>query len=114
MRELLGPGQVTALVALNDLVARELYLWTTYAGIKVPGDLSMVAFDNSFACRHFPVSTIDFGFSRLGYLAAHLLIGDIPVRADRNGNIPARPMLISRGSIAGPKPDVTSHSVKPA
>jgi DNA-binding LacI/PurR family transcriptional regulator len=103
LREILGPGRATAILSLNDLMARELYLWTTYTGTRVPGDLSIVTLDNSLTCRNIPVSTIDFGFARLGYLAAHILIGDIPVQADKDGNIPGRPMLIERGSIAAPR-----------
>jgi DNA-binding LacI/PurR family transcriptional regulator len=102
LNTLLRREKVTSIIALNDLMARKLYLWTRYADIAIPRELSVISFDNSFECRHFPVSTIDFGFSRLGYQAAHILIGDIPVRADRNGNIPGVPMLIDRGSVGAP------------
>jgi DNA-binding LacI/PurR family transcriptional regulator len=102
LNALLRREKVTALVALNDLMARKLYLWNRYSEIAIPRELSIISFDNHFECRHFPVSTIDFGFSRLGYQAAHILIGDIPVRADRNGNIPGQPMVIDRGSVEPP------------
>jgi DNA-binding LacI/PurR family transcriptional regulator/DNA-binding transcriptional regulator YhcF (GntR family) len=103
LARLLGADGVTALLSMSDISASELYLWMRYAGVDIPRDLSMIAFDNAFSCRHFPVSTIDFGFARLGYLAAHLLFGDIPVHADRNGNIPSQPMLIDRESVAPPR-----------
>jgi len=93
---------VTAILALNDGMAREIYLWTRYVGLSVPRDVSIISFDNSVECRNFPVSTIDFGFSRLGYRAAHVFIGDIPVKADRYGNVPGICTLVDRGSIGKP------------
>jgi len=102
LRRLLIDRQVTALVALNDLMAREFFLWAQYAGIGIPSGFSMIAFDNLSRCRHFPVTTIDFGLARLGYLAAHVLIGDIPVHADKNACIRGQPILVDRGSVAKP------------
>jgi DNA-binding transcriptional regulator YhcF (GntR family) len=93
----------TALIVMNDEVARDYYFWCRAVGMKVPDDLSMISFDNIFESMFFPVSTIDFGFARLGYCAAHIFINDIPVRADREGNIPGICTLIDRGSIAGPR-----------
>jgi DNA-binding LacI/PurR family transcriptional regulator len=102
LRQLLVDRQATALVALNDMMAREFFLWAQYVGIGIPSGFSMVSFDNRAGCSHFPVTTIDFGLARLGYLAAHVLIGDIPVRADKNGCIPGQPILVDRGSVAKP------------
>lgn len=101
---LLGRG-ATAILCLNDQIAREVFLWTRYAGLRVPQDLTLLSFDNSVDCRSFPVSTIDFGFARLGYLAAHLLIGDIPVKADATGNVPGICEIVHRGSLGSPRKD---------
>jgi len=92
----------TALIALNDIMAREYYYWFTALGIDIPGDISLVSFDNIPASMLLPVSTVDFGFERLGYLAAHIIIGDMPVSADRSGNLPGVCSLINRGSIGRP------------
>jgi DNA-binding transcriptional regulator YhcF (GntR family) len=95
---------VTAVIALNDGMARELYLWSRYAGLRIPGDVSIISFDNSVDCRNIPVTTIDFGFAQLGYLAAHALIGDLPVTGDRMGNMPGVCTVIDRGSVAAARP----------
>jgi DNA-binding LacI/PurR family transcriptional regulator/DNA-binding transcriptional regulator YhcF (GntR family) len=95
---------VTAIIALNDGMARELYLWSRYAGLRIPGDVSIISFDNSVDCRNIPVTTIDFGFAHLGYLAAHALIGDLPVTGDRRGNMPGECTVIDRGSVAAARP----------
>jgi DNA-binding LacI/PurR family transcriptional regulator len=80
----------------------EYYFWFRAAGIAIPRDLSMISFDNMTQSIFLPVSTIDFGLARLGYLAAHLLIGDIAVRADRHGFVPGPCTLADRGSIGAP------------
>jgi len=92
----------TALIALNDHMAREYYYWFTAAGLHIPKDFSIISFDNLFASMFFPITTIDFGFERLGYQAAHIIIGDIPIRANRYGNIPGPCTLIDRGSLGPP------------
>jgi DNA-binding LacI/PurR family transcriptional regulator len=89
----------TALICLNDLFAHQYYLLFQLLCIRVPGDISLISFDNIPESINFPVSTIDFGFERLGYLAAHIFIGDISIRADRDGAIPGVCTLVDRGSI---------------
>jgi len=95
----------TALISPNDVAAREHYLLLRGLGVCVPEHLSMISFDNLPQASMFPVSTIDFGFARLGYLAAHILIGDIPIRADRQGVISGIPKVIHQGSLGVPAGD---------
>jgi DNA-binding LacI/PurR family transcriptional regulator/DNA-binding transcriptional regulator YhcF (GntR family) len=93
----------TALIALNDQMAWEYHYWCRLAGIQVPRDLSMVSFDNIPQSVVFPISTVDFGLTRLGHLASHILIGDLPIKADTSGNIAGECMLVDRGSVAKPE-----------
>jgi DNA-binding LacI/PurR family transcriptional regulator len=99
---LLNSG-ATAVISANDRIAHLFWLFAKAAGIPVPGRLSMVSFDNLPESIYFPITTIDFGFARLGYLAAHILLDDLPASADRQGTIAAVPQLIERGSVASPK-----------
>ena len=55
------------------------------------------------------VSSVDLNLDDLGYAAAHLLIGDVPVKADRLGNIAIQPTLIDRGSVGRPRRE--SHAL---
>jgi len=103
LRELLRTHRVTAMIAPNDFYQQKVYLWATSAGLRVPEDVSLVSFDNSTESFIFPLASIDPGFSYLGYLAAHLFIGDMAVRADRWGDIPGRCRLVNRGSLATPR-----------
>ncbi len=94
----------TALFGLNDRFARSYYFWCKAVGIKIPHDLSIISCDNLLDAAAIPISTIDFGFARLGYLAAHAFIGDIPVESGTGGrNIAGECTLIDRGSL-GPAP----------
>lgn len=99
---LLTNGNATALVCLNEQLAREHYFFLKALGIAIPHQFSIISFDSSPEMAYFPISTVDWGFEQLGYLAAHILIGDIPVRADRQGGIPGVCRLADRGSIGKP------------
>jgi len=102
MTSLLLEHRPTALVALNDIMAWEYYLWFSALGIEIPRDLSIISFDNMAPAAPMPISSVDWGFRRLGYLAAHILIGDIPVSADRNGNIAGKCFVNDHGSVGRP------------
>jgi len=102
LTSLLTDREPTALISPNDRMSWEHYFWLREIGVAVPETLSHISFDNAPSSIYFPVSTIDFGFARLGYLAAHILIGDIPVHAGRDGGIAGTCALIDRGSIGPP------------
>jgi hypothetical protein len=103
--------QVSALLALNDQLAREYFFWLKLAGKAIPHQLSLISFDNIPALVHFPITTIDFGFTRLGYLAAHRILGDIPVKCDRDGGVAGSCTLIDRGSVSRPAKAVARAAV---
>jgi DNA-binding LacI/PurR family transcriptional regulator len=90
----------TALIGLNDHYAREFQMALEFAGITVPGRCSIVGIDNHAQTAVFGLSTIDVGFDRLGYLAAHHLIGDVPIAIGRHGSVTSLSRLIDRGSLA--------------
>lgn len=95
--------ELTAVLVPGDSPAIEWLLRLERAGIRVPRDLSLLSFGNSGRARSLPLSTIDFGFDQLGYRAAHLFLGDLPVDSDRRGGIAARARLLDRGSLAPPR-----------
>ncbi|MBD3392927.1 MAG: hypothetical protein GF418_12550 [Chitinivibrionales bacterium] len=100
---LVSPPKVTALVAVNQWLAHNYYYWLSRVGTRVPEDITLISFDNHLEFFLTPVSTMDFGFGDLGYSAAHVFIGDMPVKADRRGNIRNVPKLLDRGSLASPR-----------
>jgi len=98
----LAAGNITALCALCDSMAWEYHVFFEALGISVPRDISIISFDNEPSSIFFPISTVDFGFTRLGYMAAHVFIGDIPVQAARDGSVASVASLMDRGSIGRP------------
>jgi DNA-binding LacI/PurR family transcriptional regulator len=93
---------ITALLGANDEYARYLYYKLLSSGFRVPGDFSMVSFDNYPDLLPLPVSSVDFGFGHLGYMAFHAILQDITVKRGRRGDIPARAIVVHRGSVAPP------------
>jgi DNA-binding LacI/PurR family transcriptional regulator/DNA-binding transcriptional regulator YhcF (GntR family) len=108
---LLTDCEPTALISPNDRMSWEHYFWLREVGVAVPGILSHISFDNAPSSIYFPISTIDFGFARLGYLAAHILIGDVPVHAGRDGGIAGTCTLIDRGSIGPSAPRIIGQRI---
>jgi len=102
LADLLRDTNVTALISLYDRMAWDHHNWCRAVGVDIPRNLSLISFDNSEVSVLHPITTIDMGFERLGYLAAHACIGDIPLHAGRNGNIPGACTLVDRGSMAAP------------
>jgi len=94
----------TALLCLNDNLARICYFWCCAAGLKVPENISILSFDNHRDHQRVPLATIDFGFSRLGYLAGRIICGAVPSEAGRNGSIPGICTLVNRGSLGNVNP----------
>ncbi len=91
-------GSFTVLAA-NQWLAINYYYWFQYVGVSVPRDMSLVTVDNVLRFSRHPVSTADPGLIDIGYSAAHILIGDVPVRLDRRGNVTCTPRFIDRGSL---------------
>lgn len=67
---------ITALFVVNDLKALELMNVLTGRGIKIPGDVSVMGFDDyeSSKLAHIPLSTVRQHFEEEGYYAAKILL----------------------------------------
>ncbi len=103
LKRLIG-NRVTALLCPNDITADEHLQWARIVGLDIPHDMSIVSFDNTYEAVAKSISSIDFGFAHLGYLAARIMVDDIPVRTDAEGNIRSKCTFVSRNSIDKPRP----------
>ena len=92
--------KVTCILCPNDYYAFFILWWLTSAGLKIPENLSLLSFDNNPVQNQARINSLDFGFGDLGYSAFHLIHGSVPIKADRNGNVPAKPYIADYGSFA--------------
>jgi LacI family transcriptional regulator len=102
VRAFLATGRrVTAFLCLNDRIAFGAYQALQDAGMRVPQDVSVIAFDDSDLARWMrpQLSSVALPHFELGRRAVELLLAD-----GAAGNVSLVPMpLAERGSI-GPPP----------
>jgi DNA-binding LacI/PurR family transcriptional regulator len=98
---------VTALVAYNDLVAIGALRRLNEAGIRVPEQISLTGFDDSFVSTHFlpSLTTVSHPVNQMGRRAVELLLAVLahPERTVAVRTILAQPELVVRDST-GPAP----------
>jgi LacI family transcriptional regulator len=107
--ELLGRrGDLTAIVAANDLLAIGCYEALDQLGLRCPEDISVIGFnDMPFVDRlRPPLSTIRFAHHQMGIEAATLLLERIDAEGAPVKILYLAPELVVRGSTAPPAPMV--------
>ena len=102
-RELLRVRDFTAIFAANDQMALGLMHAIRDAGLDVPGDISIVGFDDIPDAAHFwpPLTTVRQDFVEIGRRCMALLLGGLDDGEEYAGSI--RPTLVVRGSTAPPR-----------
>ncbi len=101
LRSILENPLITAIIAPNDFLGHKLNYCLKAMGIAVPQKISLISFDNQWFLQSLPVTTVDFGYSYLGFAAFHQIAQDIDLKVI-DGNIPAQPRIMHRGSVAAP------------
>ncbi|WP_066514663.1 LacI family DNA-binding transcriptional regulator [Curtobacterium ammoniigenes] len=96
---------VTAVVAYNDLMGIGLLRASQQAGLSVPGDLSIVGFDDIFGSDFTspPLSTIRTPLNRLGELAVQRLLAQLGTAAAPDDVGALATEFIPRGSSGAPR-----------
>ena len=102
-RALLADPGVTAVFSSNDQMALGLLHAIRDAGLDVPGDISVVGFDDIPEAAHFwpPLTTVRQDFGELGRRCIALLLADIDGIASPVDEV-VQPQLIVRASTARP------------
>ena len=97
-------SDATAVFAANDQMALGLVHGLSERGLSVPGDISVVGFDDLPDARHFlpPLTTVRQDFAALGALALQIIIAAIEGEEVTEHDI-IEPRLVVRGSTAAPR-----------
>lgn len=102
LAEALADPACTAVCAPCDRIGQMLYGWLAALGVRLGDTFSLLSFDNYRSFRALPMTSINFGFGRLGYLAFHAILRDLPITRGRDATILAEPFVCHRGSF-GPR-----------
>ncbi|NUR63492.1 MAG: substrate-binding domain-containing protein [Catenulispora sp.] len=103
-RAIATAGEATAVFAANDHMALGLMRALDDAGVSVPGDLSVVGFDDVAEAAFFkpPLTTVHYDFEQLGRECVSLLLRLIAEpSADARVAVAPTPLIV-RGSTAPP------------
>ena len=97
--ELLRHG-VTALVCASDPLALGAVRAARRLGLQVPGDVSVVGFDDSAFMRYTdpPLTTVRQPIEAMGRAAVDRLVSQLEGRRDGPGELLFAPELVVRGS----------------
>jgi LacI family transcriptional regulator len=98
----------TAIFAANDVSAMGVYQAAREFGLQIPGDLSVIGFDNlrEAAQLNPPLTTIDQSLEKMGIIATEMLVElvkgkSLPVNPTAEGNLYKIPtQLVIRDSCA--------------
>ena len=103
-RLLRGGRPITAIAAVNDLAAVGAMSAVADAGLRVPGDIAITGYDDTFvsAIRQVSLTSVNPDSSRIGSLAAQCVLQRIedPERPAEEHLLP--PRLVTRFSSGVP------------
>jgi DNA-binding LacI/PurR family transcriptional regulator len=102
-RELAANRDVTAIFAASDPFALGVVKALDEAGIRVPGDVSIVGFDDVKESPYFlpALTTVALDFEEIGHIAVTRILAMI--RGEAQGDIPLiQPRLVVRDTTAPP------------
>jgi DNA-binding LacI/PurR family transcriptional regulator len=100
-----GAGGVTAVLCGNDTMALGVMRALTEAGLSVPGDVSVVGFDDVPESGYYlpPLTTVRQDFGEVGRRALGALLEQMTSQDEPIPRIRVAPELIVRGSASPPR-----------
>jgi DNA-binding transcriptional regulator YhcF (GntR family) len=83
-----GPGDT---VAAADFLIKQK--------INIPNEISLIGFGDIGNTAGYGITVFDFMESKAGYLAAHCILGDIPIKKNRKGYVEYEGQIMVRKSV---------------
>jgi DNA-binding LacI/PurR family transcriptional regulator len=102
---LFDSGEISAVFVANDQMALGVLRALHERGHDVPGDISVVGFDDIPEAEFFkpPLTTVRQDFAELGRLCVSLLLAEIEADARSTSHSTVEPRLIARASARAPR-----------
>lgn len=99
-----GEDQPTAVLCYCHVEAMAVYLAAWRHGVRIPDDLSVIAFNDLQATRYMtpPLTTMGFNTAHIGRVGANLLVRQIETEDAEPDRVVIAEKLIERQSIAPP------------
>jgi len=91
-------GTCTAWVCSGEDIAVAAMEWLLEHGIELPAQLTLVGIHDDQDAMAYGITAYDFRKREMGYLAAHCLLRDVPVRRSRAGLIQCPGRIVERRS----------------
>lgn len=102
-----GKDRPTAALCYSDLESTLLVHGLWQVGVKIPGDVSLIGFNDVFATQYMtpPLTTVGFDAAKIGEAGAKLVLKDSGSSADSKAPtvVTIHPNLIVRGSTGPAK-----------
>lgn len=107
----IAPAPFTAVICVTDLVAMGVYRGLQARKLRIPTDVSVIGFDNSYFCRFLspPLTTVDISREALSSMTIGALLRDTATRQGQT-HLALRTELVLRESTA--KPNSGSRSMR--
>jgi DNA-binding transcriptional regulator YhcF (GntR family) len=91
--------EITAWVGTGSIVTVAAAEFLKERGIDIPNEISLLGFDDSSKILEYGITTFSFTESKVGYLSAHCILGDIPIKKNRKGYVEYKGQIMVRKSV---------------
>lgn len=99
LEKALGDSTITAWIGADQTVAIIANRFLDEAGLTAPRQVSVISVDDDTDLSDQGITACNLCLDQMGYLAAHCLLGDIPIKKDKRGVVECPPKIIERGTV---------------
>lgn len=96
----LARKEITTWICSDPTVAMAASVYLSENNVDVPGRISLASIDDNSRTLDYGITAYDMRVAQKGYLAAHCILGDLPVKRDSRNMVQCPGRVIERGSVA--------------